>query len=65
MRRKISASLLVGLLLSCLSGAGTAVASFQEDFAILPEAVLRKLAKKTVMPHYPEASKSPIDHKAC
>lgn len=45
------------LLLSCLCGAAAVAAvGVQEDFAIVPEGVLRRLAKKTVLPGYPEAS---------
>jgi TonB family protein len=43
------------LLLSSLYAA--TAARVQEDFAIVPEGVLRRLAKKTVLPDYPEASK--------
>jgi TonB family protein len=49
--RVLSAVLLLGSLY-----AATAVRA-QEDFAMVPEGVLRRLAKKTVLPDYPEASK--------
>lgn len=46
------------LLLGCLyAAAAVAAVGVQEDFAIVPEGVLRRLAKKTVLPDYPEASK--------
>jgi TonB family protein len=46
------------LLLSSLYGAFAAeAAGVQEDLAVVPEGVLRRLAKKTVLPDYPEASK--------
>ena len=32
-------------------------AGVKEDLAVVPEGVLRRLAKKTVLPDYPEASK--------
>lgn len=53
-RRVLSAA----LLLSSLYGALTvAAAGVQEDLAVVPEGVLRRLAKKVVVPGYPEASK--------
>ncbi|HEX8137535.1 MAG TPA: energy transducer TonB [Pyrinomonadaceae bacterium] len=57
MTGKASAYLLTGLLLSCVCLKPSAAASLQEDFAIVPEAVLRNLAKTSVMPRYPEASR--------
>jgi TonB family protein len=55
--RKTYAYLLAVLLLSCVWVTRPAAASLQEDFAIVPESVLRNLAKKSVMPQYPEAAK--------
>lgn len=54
-RRRV---LSVFLLLGALYGATAIVAAgVQEDFAIVPEGVLRRLAKRSVLPDYPEASK--------
>jgi TonB family protein len=57
MTRRASVYLLACLLLSCVCLKQSAAASLQEDFAIVPEAVLRNLAKTSVMPGYPEGSK--------
>jgi hypothetical protein len=51
-RRVLSAA----LLLSNLYGAfAVAAAGVQEDLAVVPEGVLRRLAKKTVLPDYNRA----------
>jgi TonB family protein len=58
MTRKASAYLLAGLLLlSCVCLKQSVAANVQEDFAIVPEAVLRNLAQTSVMPAYPESSR--------
>lgn len=53
-RRVLSAALLLG---SLCGAAAVATAAVQEDLAVVPEGVLRRLAKKVVLPVYPEASK--------
>lgn len=53
-RWALSAALLLGSLNGVAAVAATAV---QEDLAVVPEGVLRRLAKKVVLPDYPEASK--------
>ncbi len=57
MRRTCHGSLFISLLLGCLYTSAVSAAGLQEDFAIVPEGVLRNLAKKIVMPKYPEASR--------
>lgn len=54
--RRPSAVFLLCALCAAVSSPLTA-ARAQEDFAIVPEVVLRRLAKKTPMPAYPESSR--------
>lgn len=56
MKKNFYFYLLTGLIGVCLYATVSAGITFQEDFAVVPEAVLRNLAKKTVMPEYPERS---------
>lgn len=46
------------LSLSCLyAAAAVTAAGVQEDLAVVPEGALRRLAKRAVLPDYPEASR--------